>query len=180
MSRLGRPPHRVTRLAARRDTDRRTGAGQSLVEFAFVFPLIAMLAFGFVDLGRAVFQQNTLADAAREAARVAAVNQVDPADGPWQCHANKPVEDPAAPGWTFRGCAMTVGAVIGVTEADVSVAYSAPPGTTLECASQLNVGCIATVTIVSRYFPITPVAGTLIGPLAMSATSEMPIERLFP
>jgi Flp pilus assembly protein TadG len=145
-----------------------------------MFPLIALLAFGFIDLGRAVFQQNTLADAARQAARVAAVNQVDPAGGPWQCLANKPVEDPAAPGWTFRGCAMQTGAVIGVTDADVSVTYTAPPGSSLECTSKLNVGCIASVTVVTRYFPITPVAGTLIGPIAMSATSEMPIERLFP
>jgi Flp pilus assembly protein TadG len=153
--------------------------GQALVEFAFIFPVIALLAFAFIDLGRAVFQQNTLADAARQAARVAAVNQVDPIDGPWQCLANKPVEDPSAPGWTFRGCAMTTGAVIGVTQGDVSVAYSAPPGTDLDCVD-LHVGCIASVTVLSDYFPITPVAGQLIGPITMSATSEIPIERLFP
>lgn len=159
---------------------RRDERGQSLVEFAFMFPLIALLAFGFIDIGRAAFQQNTLADAAREAARVAAVNQVDPASGPWQCIANKPVEDPAAPGWTFRGCAMAAGKVIGVKGADVTVDYAAPPGTSLECEADVNVGCIAIVTVVSEYFPITPVAGTLIGKIKMRATSEMPVERLFP
>ncbi|HXG26929.1 MAG TPA: TadE family protein [Candidatus Binatia bacterium] len=172
----GRGPssgHHVSRRAA-------PERGQSLVEFAFTFPLIALLAFAFIDIGRAAFQQNTLADAAREAARVAAVNQVDPADGPWQCFANKPVEDPAAPGWTFRGCAVNSGATIGVTPPDVTITYVAPPGTSLDCASSLHVGCIARVTVVSRYVPITPVAGQLIGPITMSATSEMPIERLFP
>lgn len=150
------------------------------MEFAFVFPMIALLAFAFIDLGRAAFQQNTLADAAREAARVAAVNQLDPTNGPWQCLANKPVEDPAAPGWTFRGCAMRTGAVIGVTGRDVSVSYAAPPDTSLECSATLHVGCIASVTVLSNYFPITPVAGQLIGAITMSATSEIPIERLFP
>jgi hypothetical protein len=169
---------RVAGIVAARQADRRRG--QALVEFAFVFPLIAFLAFAFIDLGRAAFQQNTLADAARQASRVAAVNQVDPVSGPWQCLANKPVEDPAAPGWTFRGCAMSTGAVIGVTGSDVTVSYSAPPGVDLECTSTLHVGCIASVTVISRYFPITPVAGQLIGPITMSATSEIPIERLFP
>jgi hypothetical protein len=171
-------PRRLIGAGSRRRRDR--VRGQALVEFAFIFPLIAVLAFAFIDLGRAAFQQNTLADAAREASRVAAVNQVDPVSGPWQCLANKPVEDPAAPGWTFRGCAMKAGSVLGVAGSDVTVSYSAPPGTALKCSSELNIGCIASVTVVSRYFPITPVAGQLIGPITMSATSEIPIERLFP
>jgi hypothetical protein len=67
-----------------------------------------------------------------------------------------------------------------VTSADVSVSYAAPPGVTLECTSRLNIGCIATITVTNQYTPITPVAGTIIGPISMTATSEMPIERLFP
>jgi Flp pilus assembly protein TadG len=159
---------------------RLTAHGQSLVEFAFVFPMIALLAFAFVDIGRAAFQQNILADAAREAARVAAVNQLDPATGPWLCNANKPVEDPAAPGWTFRGCAVSAGATAGVKNTDVSVTYTAPSDTALNCSSELNVGCIATVTVRAQYTAITPVAGSLIGPMTLSATSAFPIERLFP
>jgi len=154
--------------------------GQALVEFAFVFPIITLLAFGFIDVGRAVFEWNTLTNAARQAARVAMVNQVDPASGPWSCQANKPVESVSSPNWTFRGCAITAGGAIGVTSADVSITYSAPPGVTLECSSRLNIGCIARVTVTNAYTPITPVAGSIIGPVVMSATSEMPIERLFP
>jgi hypothetical protein len=159
---------------------RNRARGQSLVEFAFIFPIIAVLAFGFIDIGRAVFDLNILTDAAREASRVAAVNQLDPVSGPWQCFANKPVEDPANPGWTFRGCAMSAGKVLGVTGADVTVSYSAPPGTDLDCTPSPVVGCLATITVVSRYVPITPVAGTFIGPITMSATSSIPVERLFP
>lgn len=165
----------MTRL--RRERSR----GQALVEFAFIFPVIAMLAFGFIDIGRAVFTQNTLANAAREASRVAAVNQLDPVSAPWQCMGNRPVEDPANPQWTFRGCALQSGAALGIKNTDVTITYAKPPGTDLECTGgKLTVGCIVTVTVVTQYVPITPVAGSVIGPISMTATSSMPIERLFP
>jgi Flp pilus assembly protein TadG len=166
----------ATPQGVRRDRTR----GQALVEFAFIFPLIMLLAFGFIDVGRAVFEYNTLTNAARQAARVAMVNQVDPVSGPWNCLANKPVENAAAPNWTFRGCAMAAGATLGVTSADVTVSYAAPPGVSLQCTTRLNIGCIVSVTVTNQYLPITPVAGSIIGPISMSATSEMPIERLFP
>jgi TadE-like protein len=154
--------------------------GQALAEFALVFPIIALVAFAFVDIGRAVFGYNTLTNAAREAARVAAVNQIDPVAAPWSCLANKPVESVASPSWTFRGCAMSAGKTIGVTSGDVSISYAAPPGVVLSCSPTIHVGCIATVTVISQYVPITPVAGSLIGPITMSATSSMPVERVFP
>jgi Flp pilus assembly protein TadG len=45
--------------------------GQSLVEFALMVPLFALLLFGLLDFGRVIYTQNTLAQAAREATRVA-------------------------------------------------------------------------------------------------------------
>jgi Flp pilus assembly protein TadG len=160
---------------------RRRQDGQSLVEFALVFPIIALLVFGFVDVGRAVFTYNTVTNAAREAARVAAVNQLDPASpGPWNCLKNRPVESIVSPSWTFRGCAIAAGASIGVGSGDVTFAYASPPSTTLECTTVRNVGCLVTITVVADFIPITPIAGSIIGPITMSATSEMPIERTFP
>jgi hypothetical protein len=154
--------------------------GQALVEFAFVFPIICLLVFGFIDVGRAVLSANTLTNAARQAARVAAVNQLDPATGPWACRADHPVEDPGDPQWTFRGCAAAAGAVAGLDPADVTIAYAAPAGSSIECTSEVNVGCIATVTVTADFVPITPVAGQLIGAISMNASSSMPVERLFP
>ena len=52
---------------------RRTGRGQALVEFALVIPIFLLLIFGLVDLGRAVFANNSLAEAARDGARYGAV-----------------------------------------------------------------------------------------------------------
>jgi len=154
--------------------------GQALVEFAFVFPIIALLVFGFIDVGRAVLTANTLTNAARQAARVAAVNQVDPVAGPWACREDHPVEDPSNPQWTFRGCAAAAGAVAGLDASDVTIAYAAPAGSDIECTSEVNVGCIVTVTVAADFVPVTPVAGQIIGAISMTASSSMPVERLFP
>jgi Flp pilus assembly protein TadG len=159
---------------------RRTDGGQSLVEFALVLPVILLLAFGFIDVGRLVFDYNTLTNAARQAARVAAVNQLDPAGGPTDCLDTKPVLDPSDPHWTFRGCAMAAGRALGVTSTDVTIAYGAPPGTTVSCSPTVNVGCIASVTLTHTFTPITPIAGSILGSVVMTTTSQMPVERVFP
>ena len=170
----------VLRAGVRRWHRRPRSRGQALVEFAFVVPVIALMAFAFIDIGRAVYAFNTLTEAARQASRVAVVNQLDPVAGPWSCLSNRPVQNEASPQWTWRGCAIASGATIGVRAADVAIAYSTPAGTSLTCSPHLNVGCLVTVTISAKFTPITPVAGILIGPIDMSATSQMPLERLFP
>jgi Flp pilus assembly protein TadG len=45
---------------------------QALIEFALISPLLLLLIFGIIDIGRAVFYYDTLNHAAREGARVAA------------------------------------------------------------------------------------------------------------
>ncbi|MDO8484629.1 MAG: TadE/TadG family type IV pilus assembly protein [Candidatus Limnocylindrales bacterium] len=47
--------------------------GQTLVEFALVLPLFLLLVFGLIDMGRLVYMNSTISQAAREATRVAAV-----------------------------------------------------------------------------------------------------------
>jgi hypothetical protein len=44
---------------------------QALIEFALVSPVLLLLLFGIVDIGRAVFYLDTVSHAAREGARVA-------------------------------------------------------------------------------------------------------------
>ncbi len=53
---------------------RRRSAGQSLVEFALVLPLFAVMTLGLVDSGRAIWSMSTATHAANEAARFAAVH----------------------------------------------------------------------------------------------------------
>lgn len=52
----------------------RGGAGQALTEFALVFPIAAMLFFGVIVLGLYVFYSQEVTNAAREAARYAAIH----------------------------------------------------------------------------------------------------------
>jgi len=44
---------------------------QALIEFALISPVLLLLLFGIIDLGRAVFYYDTLSHAAREGARTA-------------------------------------------------------------------------------------------------------------
>lgn len=50
-------------------------AGQSLVEFALVFPILFLLVTGFFDLGRAVFYYSSLSNSVREGTRYAIVHE---------------------------------------------------------------------------------------------------------
>ena len=45
---------------------------QALIEFALVSPVLLLLLFGIVDIGRAIFYLDTISHAAREGARAAA------------------------------------------------------------------------------------------------------------
>jgi Flp pilus assembly protein TadG len=166
----------MTRLMRRRR--RRTDArGQGLVEFALVIPIIVMLIAVFIEIGRAVYAYNTIANAARQAARVAVVNQLpDVTD----CDESRPIEDPYEPHWSVMGCALLAGKTIGLSPANVTVAYVTPPSTTLSCSPTLHIGYIASVTVTFNYDITTPFVSRFIGPIAMSQTSEMPVERVFP
>lgn len=47
----------------------RVRRGAALIEFALVFPMLSMLLFGFVELGRMLYQQNELTKALLTGAR---------------------------------------------------------------------------------------------------------------
>jgi Flp pilus assembly protein TadG len=57
---------------------RRNRKGAAIVEFALVVPLLLLLLWGIVDIGRAFYTLNNLASAVREGARSAAVMATDP------------------------------------------------------------------------------------------------------
>jgi Flp pilus assembly protein TadG len=164
----------VTGIRRRRRTGQR---GQSLVEFAFVLPIIVLVIVSFIEIGRAVFAWNTIANAARQGARVAAVNQLSVVT---DCDESRPIEDPYEPHWSIRGCAIAAGGALGITTANVAISYSSPPSTSLTCDSTLHVGCIAAITVTYSYNVSTPFLNWVIHSFTMSQTSQMPIERVFP
>jgi hypothetical protein len=55
-------------------TRRSKTRGQAMVEFALIFPIFILLLVGMFDFGRVIWVNNTLATAAREAARYAIVH----------------------------------------------------------------------------------------------------------
>ena len=57
--------------------ERRSESGVALFEFAFVLPILLVLAMGMLDFGRAFHMKSLLDQAAREGARVAVVTSPD-------------------------------------------------------------------------------------------------------
>jgi Flp pilus assembly protein TadG len=55
----------------------RSDSGVALIEFAFVLPILLVLAMGMLDFGRAFHMKSLLDQAAREGARVAVVTSPD-------------------------------------------------------------------------------------------------------
>jgi Flp pilus assembly protein TadG len=160
-------------------------AGQGLTEFALVFPIIVLLIMGVFDMGRAVYAYNALTNAAREGARVGSVNQLDPGASHVGCNEDKPIEDPVNPDWWSKACAAATAISMGITPSNVTVSYAAPGDeSNLICSTAngqtLHVGCIVTLTVTYNWSAMTPVIGNLMAPIAMSSTSQIPIERVFP
>ena len=74
----------------RRDSSR----GQTMVEFALILPILVLLLAGFFDLGRVVLANDSLAHAAREAARYAVVHGGSPLN---LCPVGPPATDTVVP-----------------------------------------------------------------------------------
>jgi TadE-like protein len=51
----------------------RSQSSQALIEFALISPVLLLLLFGIIDIGRAVFYYDTVSHAAREGARSAVI-----------------------------------------------------------------------------------------------------------
>jgi Flp pilus assembly protein TadG len=141
--------------------------GQALVEFALILPVFLLIVFGLIDGGRLVFTYNTVSNAARSGARVAIVNQST--TGTSTCDTTSPTA------WA-TGCALQTGGAAGTKAADVQVTYrdAADAGP----CTPLAIGCLAVVTVTGHYTAITPIIGQIIGPVAITSTSKIPIERV--
>lgn len=116
---------------------------------ALVLPVLLLLVVGLFDFGRAVYAHNTVSNAARIASRVAIVDQ-----------------NPAR----VRQAAIDESPGLGLTPTDVTVAYSCDP---------VKIGCRATTSVTYGYVAATPLVHAVVGNIVITATSEMPVERVF-
>jgi Flp pilus assembly protein TadG len=142
--------------------------GQGLVEFAIVLPIILVMVFGLLDVGRAVFTFNTLAQAARQAARTAMVDQ-----------------DVSR----VRSTAYQSAPTLGLGTSNVSVCFKTDDTSQTDCSSSTAddcpladrvIGCLAIVQVQLTYQPMTPIIGSLIGSVPLSSVSVAPIEYVCP
>ena len=118
----------------------RDDSAQSIVEFALVLPVILLIITGLFDVGRAVWQENTLAYAAREGTRYAIVNGSG-------CEPNPGCV--VYPGNTQPVIDRVKAAALGVPSVSVTVAWEVVGGSV--CYDR---NCAVTVDATASFVPI--------------------------
>jgi hypothetical protein len=122
-----------------------------MVEMAVVLPIFFLLVLGLVDLGRAVFVYNSLAEAARDGARYGSVQA-----RAYNDDSRADIEDyvlerlGSVPSPSASAECTPIGGLLGCTVNDVLV---------VEASADMAM--------------ITPLIGQLVGPLHLEARSEV-------
>jgi Flp pilus assembly protein TadG len=143
----------------------RDARGQGLLEFALVLPVLLIVLFGVVDFGRAIYGYSTAGQAARAGSRVAIVEQT-----------------PAA----VQSAAILAATALSLTPADVDVCFKTATTAQRNCSSPATdactpqLGCLAIVTVRAPFTPLTPIIGSIVGPITLTSTSIEPIEYVCP
>jgi hypothetical protein len=171
--------------------------GQALVEFALILPIFLVVLFGMLDAGRYVYMRSVLSQAAREGARVAAVEaswlestaaNCNQPGGP-VCPANAPAL--AADALAAANRMVAPFGSISTLYISCDAAGSAPTGAWTSgtaCTTNSGVtGNVVSVRVLLTYNPITPVgtlmplmlgagsAGSFTGPITVSGSATMVI-----
>jgi Flp pilus assembly protein TadG len=136
--------------------------GQSLVEFALVLPIFLLLVFAIFDVGRVVWASDSLANAAREAARYAIVHGKDSGS--------------IATKSDIRGVAQGY-SIAGGTGITVTVCYGSGCSGDTDVSGAVNQrGTPVTVAVTSSVPMLT---GSLLGmgPFGVSGSSTMLVNR---
>lgn len=178
---------------------RSTGRGQGLVEFALVLPVFLLILFGLIDVGRYVYLNSVLSQAAREAARVGAAEAgwigKTVTDDP-SCVASSSSITATNPG--AHVCPATATGASNSLQAELKSAanrmvapfgdvkdvyFSCQAAGTAPSPNWTNTDCSAAnrtasksvvwVRVDQTFTPITPVIGQIIGTLTTTASSTM-------
>lgn len=126
---------------------RKRQAGQAMVEFAIGAIVFLVIIFGVLDFGRAVFDYNMLANSAREGARWAII----------QGNTNTDV---------INHVVATSDGILSGNDVTISGSRSC---SAVPCPS-------VTVTVTYSFTPVTPLIGSLVGSITMTASSTMVVE----
>ena len=151
---------------------KRRDRGQTLVEFALVFPIFLLVLFAILDIGRYVFVNNSINQAAREGARYGSVEQ-------WYytCPASVPV---ASKDLFTCTAATTKERLVGAAVDNPTVTCSdgaGVPKLATECgtADILKV-VVTTGTTTNKFRFFTPVIGQIFSPPTIVGTAQVAIQ----
>lgn len=171
----------MSAIAARLRHGKGRRSGQSLVEFALVLPIFLLLLFGLIDMGRYVYLNSTLSQAAREAARVAAVEASWMGSPDASCGTSGgpvcPADLASLRADMLAGANRMMAPFGSIAAADLytSCAAVAPvPVTTQTCASS-GINSTVSVRVVLVFRPITPVVGQMFSSITTQASATMVI-----
>jgi Flp pilus assembly pilin Flp len=115
----------------------RDEAGAAVVEFALVMPILALIVFCIMDLGRAFYTVNNIVSAVREGARYGAL-LADPSSAAGQLEIKERVRTASPP---FGNDPLT--------DDQIAVSFPNPPGE------------LVTVRVTYPFRPLTPIANPL-------------------
>ncbi len=169
------------RFGRGRDRNRRR-RGQTLVEFALVLPIFLFILFALIDVGRYVYLNSTLSQAAREGARVASV------EAGWMGKSDASCGAAAGPVCPANLSALRTDILAGAnrmmqpfatipltdlyTSCDDATAPN--PVTTQTCADNQTLS-LASVRVVSTYRPLTPLISSIFPTIPTQASATMVI-----
>ena len=131
------------------------------MEFALVLPLFILILVGIFDFGRAIYAYNTIQNAARQAVRLAIVDQNTTA-----------ITDVAVNHAT--GLIDATGVTVEFYDVGTDTTYSQCS----DAATGCELGWTARITVTYEYQAATPIIGNLVGTITMHATSEQGIESV--
>lgn len=129
----------------------REDRGQSLIEFALILPILLLLVTGLIDAARAIWEENTLAYAAREGTRYAIVHGSAGSPIAWP---GSPTVSQCSSSGSFPTCQPVFDAVrnnaLGVANVNVTVTWPDTSGGTT-CYDR---GCRVTVDATAPFVPL--------------------------
>ena len=148
---------------------KRGSPGQSLLEFALVFPIILLIIFGIIEFSRVLFTYVAVSMASREGARYGASVGVNGAG-------TERYRDCAG----VRAAARRIGGMVGVQDADITIYYDHGPGFAQigACpvsANQISLGDRIVVEVHGAYSPIPVLPLVGLRPFQMNSISKRTI-----